>query len=248
MHHRTLCLTYHTMFDEMPPLKTFKEYVNAAPSLHPKQGTMRKTLGRSKETPCSASSPSSLAHADKPLLGTLTRLAVPDDHKETQMDRVLSSLLVRAMRFGVRYQDPKRTCQSDGASFRVHIGPECPSSPFRRPKKKPAKSNCTTLTPTTQPPTLFSKNVHVATPRPRSVSSSACTGHAVVGTWLRNRGAVTVQCQAEEEKKRQARHPQTNLEKFSLLQMSSEQHHCQTCLYRIRCCGLISFFLARLDT
>ena len=77
------------------------------------------------------------------LLGTLTHLVVPDDHKKTQENRVFSSLLVVrcALACVIKTQSEHVNLLellSESASF--CIGPECPSSPIRRPKKKPISS------------------------------------------------------------------------------------------------------------
>ena len=133
---------------------------------------------------------------------------------------------------------------SESASF--CIGPECPSSPIRRPKKKPVSSVWMTVDPPRQsndvrknpkrhPPLHYMwespPTTQPLTPLQKCPCRDPATTFSLIfslhrtckralmcsglfwgrGTWLWNRGAVTVRCHAEEKNKRHARHPQTNL-------------------------------------
>ena len=99
MHHRTMCLTYHTMFGELPLLSKFEKYLTTAFFI---------------PDPCSAASQSSLCRLttlSRPtgtLLGTLIRRIVPDDQKKNAHRQ---SLLFSGV----------RRAQSYGAALRVRI-------------------------------------------------------------------------------------------------------------------------------
>ena len=149
MHHRTLCLTYHTMFDKMLFLKNFVEHVSAAPSL----------LIKNKETCARHSAEAKRPHAlllHRLRSHMLTNISRPTCHFAWHADPALSYPTITkkkkrkwtefchlfwcvrcALACVIKTKSEHVNLMellSESASF--CIGPECPSSPIRRPKKK----------------------------------------------------------------------------------------------------------------